>query len=467
MPLSAEDAIARVKELLEVRDTEASRLDLIHDYVRDEYRPDGGTAFDRLLWWMPRDAPAEVRRIAKASRVNVLRFVPRIATQGLIVTGYRSDRTMDGNEPAWDIWQENRLDKRQSGVHRAALTYGASYTTILPASILSDGSDLTARIRGRSPRDLTAVYGMDDDWPVFALERLGARRGELWRLFDDEAVYMVGSEREGELELLSTQEHGRGHVPVVRFLPEDDLDDEVVGEVEPLLALQDQINITTFGLMVAQHYGAFRQRYILGWLAKTEEQLMNATAAKVWTFEDGKDQGMEVGEFGQTDLSGYITSRQESVRLLATVSQTPVHELLGQLANLSADALVAARHSADEKSAEQETSLGESWEQTMEEAGDTAGLGVDPAAQVQWKQTQSRSLAQVADALGKIATQLQVPPQALWEMIPGVDATMVQRWRNMSDEADAFAGLRDVLDRASAGLRAEPSQNGAQPAPVG
>jgi hypothetical protein len=369
---------------------------------------------------------------------------------------------VNGNEPAWNIWQANRLDKRQSGIHRAALIYGASYATVLPGSLMSDGSDETPVIRGKSPRELTAAYGDDDDWPTYALERRRVRQGELWRLFDDTSVYMIGSEREGELALLSVDEHGRGHVPVVRFLPEDDLDDVVTGEVEPLLALQDQINITTFGLMVAQHYGAFRQRYILGWLAKTEEQLLNATAAKVWTFEDGEDQGMKVGEFGQTDLAGFISNREELVRLVATVSQTPVHELLGQLANLSAEALVAARHSADMKSNEQETSLGESWEQAIEEAGDIAGLPTDPAAQVQWKDTQARSLAQVADALGKIASQLQVPPEALWEMIPGVDATMVQRWRSLREEADAFAGLRDVLDRQRGRLE---SMNG-QPATV-
>lgn len=45
-----------------------------------------------------------------------------------------------------------------------------------------------------------------------------------------------------------------------------------MGIVEPLIDLQDQINITSFGLQVAQHYGAFRQRYILGWVAETEEQ---------------------------------------------------------------------------------------------------------------------------------------------------------------------------------------------------
>src|SRR5690606_22476723 len=121
-----------------------------------------------------------------------------------------------------------------------------------------------------------------------------------------------------------------------------DLDDPAVGIVEPHIFLQDQINITTFGLLVAQHYGAFKQRYVIGWLADSEEQKLKAAAQKIWTFED---ENVKVGEFSQTDLNGYIASREATLRHLATVSQTPAHELTGQLVNMSAEALAAAEAS--------------------------------------------------------------------------------------------------------------------------
>jgi hypothetical protein len=428
--LSSQQAVDLVRMMVGYRDAERDRLDRLHAYVRD-LQP---------LWWIPAGAPHEVKQIAKAARVNVLGFVVDAVAQGLYVDGYRSDRP--DPDPAWLLWQANRLDSGQVGVHRAGATYGAAYATVLP------GVPWPV-VRGVSPRKMTVVYGSDDLWPQYALESKRTDDGELWRLFDEDHSYWVGEERrsdfgERQLSFVGSEEHGSGVVPVVRFLPEVDLDGDVVGSVEPLLHLQDQINLTTFGMLVAQHYGAFRQRYILGWLAETEQQKLQASAAKLWTFED---EGVKVGEFEQTDLSGFIESREASLRHLATVSQTPVHELLGTLANLSAEALVAARHTADRKAGVHEVSYGESWEQTLELAVQQSGGVQDPSAAVRWKDTTARSLAQVADALGKIAVQLHVPPQALWEMIPGMDDQKLQRWKDLYAEQDAFAGLRDVMDR--------------------
>lgn len=43
----------------------------------------------------------------------------------------------------------------------------------------------------------------------------------------------------------------------------------------------------------------------------------------------------------------------------------------------------------------------------------------DFESQMLWKDTESRSLAQSADALGKLAQMLGVPFEMLWERIPG------------------------------------------------
>jgi hypothetical protein len=42
--------------------------------------------------------------------------------------------------------------------------------------------------------------------------------------------------------------------------------EEVFGIVEPLIDIQKRIDETTFGMLVAQYYQAFKQRYIIGWL---------------------------------------------------------------------------------------------------------------------------------------------------------------------------------------------------------
>jgi len=432
MPLSPEAAVAKARELLEVRGREKRRLDRIHNYLTDKQR----------LSWLPASVPTEVRELAKISRVNMLRFVVQASVQAMYVDGFRRPREAD-NEPAWDVWQRNRMDARQVGVHRAGVSFGASYVTVLPG-------DPVPVLRGHSPRSMTVVYGSDDDWPEAALER---RTGGLWRLFDDEAVYTLkGADGDSDkVEFQSLALHGADVVPVVRFRETDDLDDPVVGVVEPLIPLQDQINVTTFGLMVAQHYGAFRQRYVIGWLAESEELKLKASASKLWTFEDSKTD-VEVGEFGQTELKGYIDSRESSLRHLASISQTPAHELLGQLVNLSAEALAAAEASHQRAVTEIETVMGEAWEQALGLASQLMKAETDPAAYVRWRDTESRSLAQVADALGKMATMLGIPPQELWERIPGVSQQEIERWKAAAKTGDAFANLTSLLERQAGGV---------------
>jgi hypothetical protein len=237
----------------------------------------------------------------------------------------------------------------------------------------------------------------------------------------------------------------------VRFRDTDDLDSPVRGVVEPHMALQDQINITTFGLQVAQHYGAFRQRYIIGWLAKTEQEALKMGAARVMTFDD-QPSDVSVGEFAQTDLRGYIESREATIRHLATISQTPVHELLGELVNLSAEALEAARASHHAAVDENRVMAGEAWEQALNLAGEMMGEKVDPMAAVLWRDTRVRSLNEAATAFGALVRDLGVPPRELWKRIPGISQHEIEAWIAAADaDPDPFTGLERMLDRQASG----------------
>ena len=430
MALSQSAALEQARMMIRWRAAEKEQLDKIHAYR-------SGT---QALPVIPSGVPTEVRRLTQMSRVNILDLVISAVAQSLYVDGYRPEREST-NAPAWDIWQANKMDARQTAVHRGALSYGVSYVTVLPG-------DSAPVIRGYSPRRMTVVYGEDDDWPMFALRAEPSGGEWLYRLYDDEAVYFLsGGEESGSgLTFVETREHDLGVCPVVRFLNRMELDGEIVSEVEPLMPIQDQIDLTTFELLVAQHFGAFRQRYILGWTADTEEQQIKASASRLWTFEDSPGD-ISVGEFAQTDLKGYLDSRESSLRHAATISQTPAHELIGQMINLSAEALVAAEASQRRKIAEREMSFGESWEQTLALAGRMQGVEASDSAQVRWRDTESRALAATVDALGKMAAMLGVPVQELWEKIPGVTQQDVERWKAAVAAGDPIASLEALLSR--------------------
>lgn len=430
MPLSVEEATSQLELAIKFRAAELDKLDKIHQYLRDQQAHPAA----------PAGATNEVKALAKISRVNLMDIVVSSVAQSMYVDGYRS-KTSEADADAWRVWQANGMDARQIGVHRATLTYGTSYLTVLP------GSPVPV-MRGYSPREMTALYTEDDDvWPAVALRVGKMMSGKaIYKLYDADSVYTFsGTDSGGELVYVRTEEHGVGRVPVIRFLNQRDEDEDNLGEVEPLFALQDQVNMTTFGLLTSQHYAAFRQRYIIGWTAANETALLKAGAARIMTFEDSPED-VSVGEFAETQMKGYLDSREASLRHAATLSQTPVHELIGSLVNLSAEALVAAETGQRRKVTERQISMGESWEQALLLAAEIGKLPIDLDAQVRWRDTEARALSATVDALGKMAQMLGVPPQELWERIPNVSQQDIERWKISAKENDAITALNNMLN---------------------
>ena len=434
--LSKQEVIDQTKLMLGWRDAEMPRLDRLHLYLKGR----------QSFLWLPRSAPDEVRRLARMSRVNVLQLAVNSATQSLYIDGYRSPKAED-EDPAWRVWQQNRLDARQIGVHRAATCYGVAYVSVITG-------EPVPVVRGLSPRNLTAVYGEDDDWPVWALEkRRSAVKGRtLYRLFDGTHAYYVSVDGGGQVEYVDEKVHDAGHVPIVRFLSTCDLDDEVYSSLENLMTLQDQIDLTTFGLLVVQHYGSFPQKWIAGWMAETEDDKIAVAANKVLTFEDSET---KLGSFQAASLDGYINSRRDAMKNLAAIAQMPESALRGELVNLSAEALEAAKDGERRKNTEAQKMFGESWEQTLELAGVTASYQVDPQAEVRWKDMEMRSFSATIDALGKMAAMLGIPQEAIWERVPGATQQEIARWRVLAAQGDALGRLENYLERSANALADE------------
>lgn len=455
MALSSAQAIEALHKMLAFRDHEMKRLDVIQGYLRDD--PES-----RDIAGLPVGTPADVVRLARLSRVNLLKYIVSARVQNMYVDGFRTPTSPD-DLAVWQVWQANGMDARQIGVHRAALSFGASYVLALPG--MRNGEPMPV-LRGFSPRQLTVAYGEDDEWPKFALHRVAEG---VYRLIDETSVYRITAAKDSSdskaWDVAEPESHdmtwnGLPVCPVVRYRETDDLDDPCRGIVEPYFPLQDQVNITTFGLQVAQHYGAFRQRYIIGWMAENSSEALRASASRLMQFEDSPDD-VSVGEFAQTDMRGYIESREATIRHLATVSQTPVHELLGQFINLSAEALEAARASHAAGVDENRIVCGESHEQLLNLVSEAIGVEPDPAATVIWRDTRVRSLREAAEALGMLVEKLGVPPRALWHRVPGVPQHEIARWEAIAAEGDAFADLTRMLDG-----QASPAPSTAPPVPV-
>lgn len=103
------------------------------------------------------------------------------------------------------------------------------------------------------------------------------------------------------------------------------------------------------------------------------------------------------------------------------------------MSNLSAEALAAAEAGLMRKVEGIQHTFGESWEQALRLAG---------------RDTGSRSLAQTADALGKMVEMLGIPARGLWPRIPGVTQQDIEEWQRLDDQgAGPLDRLAATLDR--------------------
>jgi hypothetical protein len=95
------------------------------------------------------------------------------------------------------------------------------------------------------------------------------------------------------------------------------------------------------------------------------------------------------------------------VQDLAAISRTPPHYLIGAVVNVSGDALKAAETGLVSKVRDRQRNFGESWEQTMRLAfrvlGDEAKAKAFTAETI-WRDPESRSVAELADAAVKKST---------------------------------------------------------------
>lgn len=452
---------------------ERTQLDTLRRYA---------TGKQALPLVIPQDAPREVRELARISRINLIKIVIDSLVESLFVDNLRMTRTPEAAEegqPAgdpedvtndvWKAWQANRLDRGQSGLYRGVFQYGYGYTVFTPG-------DRYPLIRPMSARRMTAMYGDDDDWPMYALER--RRQADHFRLYDQEHVYELGyDQKERRFGVIGVpSQHGSPYCPVVRYSDVEDLDLEdepepycmpapgregdatrlVAGQVAPLMTLQDQTDVTSFALHGAQWYTAFRQRWVIGWTPGSRTEKMQAGASQLWTFDADPDD-MKLGEFNETNLDGFLKSREATLKYAATLSQTPVHELIGELVNLSAEALAAAEAGRDRKIDERKTGLGESHEQLAQGVGLLMGVEVPDDLEVVWRDNSARAFGAIVDGLGKLAAQLQIPPAELWDRIPGATRQDVKRWKAAQAEGDAMASLTGLLDRQAAPLDEPPA----------
>lgn len=453
--LDEQDISRVIGDMWKFHVAERGHLDKIGDYARGKR---GKPA-------VPEASGQEIKDLAVLSVKNVLGLVVDSFAQNLSVTGYRTAAAQD-NDPAWTIWQRNRLDARQSLVHVPALTYGAAYVTVIGSPADETGRAAPV-ITPRSPKQILTAYAdpVSDEWPQYAMEmwtaQSGAKLRRRARLYDDTHLYeldlgdvpeSVGGDVSTNrppsvIAIDETRAHGATYggvavCPVVRFVNARDADGRIVGEVEPLISDQQAINAVNFDRLLVSRFGAFPQKVISGW-AGSKNEVLAASAQRVWAFEDPDVKATTLQAGSTTDYNDVLDEMVQHVAMRAQISPAQV---TGKMINVSAEALAAAEANQQRKLGSKRDGFGESWEQVMRLAAEMDGdpdTASDSGAEVVWRDTEARAFGAVVDGLTKLVAA-GVPLEQVLQLVPGLSQQQVKGIKD-SLRRDRMAAL---LDRA-------------------
>ncbi|GGX27001.1 phage portal protein [Streptomyces chryseus] len=380
------------------------------------------------LPYVPGIDPAEIHEWMKDARTNWTSLVIDSPTERMGVDGFRFGKAKGGksaktaDEDANRIWQENSMDADSDLVHYGALSQRRAFV------LVEKGDDGRPVLTHETPRQVAVEHAQGNRRELAAGLKLwrddwtGRTMATLWT---PDSVYefttkssaptfsaRTASLRQWDALTLPNSPDGvtvnsLSVVPLVPFVNRRNRRPEGFAEHEDVLSIQNRINLSLINLIAAMKYGAFRQR----WAAGLEVDEDPITGAKIqpfkldikslWTTDDTE---VKFGEFASTDLKPYIAAVESGVQDLAAISRTPPHYLLGQVVNVSGDALKAAETGLVSKVRDRQRNFGESWENVMRLSfkvlGDDARATAYDAETL-WADPESRSISELADAAVK------------------------------------------------------------------
>lgn len=422
--------------------------------------------------YMPNGAEPEYRELASKSPNAWGGLLITSVVQNAELTGMRMPG-QEGNLNGWNSWQRNRMDARQPALYRGSCAHGIAFVWAEKSRDRLTG-EVMSKYHLASAMNMAAFYDPDDDeWPEVAIlaekvvTDIGIDDGWTVRVFDDLNVYYLSCKGDGltlgDWSYIDETPHGATVTPVVRYAPNMDINGRANSDLQGMLPLLARIDQDTFDRLIVQRFGAWKIRWIAGMVkpdgtAAQEAQKIRLRMESLLVAE-GKD--TKFGTLDATDLAGFIAARDSDLRDLSALSQVPPHHLLGLSSNLQAESLAAAESGLQRKSREHRISWGESHEQLFRLDAHLRDDVTEARAvemQAKWRDTESRSLEQAAQALGMLATQVKVPVEMLWERIPGWNDNDVQRAKQLIQTGAIDALIAQI--EASTQTQPQPQPNG-------
>lgn len=381
---------------------------------------------------------------------NVCPLVVDTVEQRLDVTGFRINaRQTTLAQRAWDIWQRNQMDSESEIAHSEALTLAMAYVLVWNA----DDNPSSPVITVESPHETIIEHFPGSRWARAAA--LKAWRDDWTRrihatLYLPDAVFKFQSVKQ-------VDEHARGdevaweerippgedwplpnrlgRVPVVPLYNRPRLRQPARSELIDILPSQDAINKLTADMLVASEYAAFRQRVLIG-VDVPKDPETGQVVKDYWkqaleAFLILPNENAKATSIEATDLTNYVAAIEHEIQKVATRTQTPPHYFFLRGEFPSGESIVAAEAGLVSKARRRMRHFEDAWEEVIQLALQVSGTAVPlTAIETLWRDPESRTEAQHADAVGKRRLMLEVPVEQAWEDA-GYTPTQIERMRVM------------------------------------
>jgi hypothetical protein len=408
---------------------------------------------------------SQFRQMLEESRSNFMRLIIDVVDERLQVDGFRvsADTDIQSDKDSWDIWQANKLDSLSRAAFLDSLVKGVSYMSVWQDADDDGYADIAvedacetiiAYTPGSNFRSRDAAL---KTWVQDTVERAtvympdGCYRFER-KLEQTDAgttaapswARLTGSDSYSATRLDSGQggnawkpvedvdpyvDNPIGVVPIVPLRNRGRTLVEGESEISDLTQIQNQINAFNFLLALAGYFGAHRQRWATGIKLEMDEangtlkEPFDAAIDKLWASEDPN---AKMGDFQQTDLSGYLDSIHQKIEHLAINSRTPRHYFTASGQEPSGDAIKSAESGLVRKIERKQAALGESLEEVMQLAREFSDMDTSVDSEVVWADPATESEAVRADAtIKKFGAGLIPKEQALEDL--GYSQTQISR----------------------------------------
>jgi hypothetical protein len=368
---------------------------------------------------------------------NWVQVVADSPVERLTVNGFQPAGSERADDESWRVWLTNAMDVDSQLGFLNAVNTGASYAVVwgnpddpdTPTAEFVDSSQCIVAYRPGSRRhrraalrrwedgdaDYAILFLPDEVWKL-KRERLGeGKRSTQMEDVDSDLDKWLPIEDGNEP---NPQPNPMGVVPVVEFLNRPMLDfSDPVSDVSGVVAMQDAVNLLWAQLFTASDYASFPTRIVLGAERPVIPVLdesgnvvgerpvdMEKFAVDRVQFFSGDD--VSTSEWSAANLAAYTDIIEVAVGHIAAQTRTPQHYLIGKMANLSADALLAAETGLVKRVSEKQLWFGHALRELFQlialAQGDENKAQACVGGSVLWADAESRSQAQLTDSLTKL-----------------------------------------------------------------